>query len=316
MGIKGLINIIKKHCPEAYTTGKLSDFSGKVITIDTSIFMYRFSYFSPNFISIFAKMLDIFASHNIVPVFVFDGKPPDEKNDTLKERNERRKDMDDRIVNLKNEKEEKEKNNATSEEIEEVDKKIAKLEKSNIRITGEKVVCLKELFREYNIQFIEAPCEAEKFCAWLVKKGYADAVMTEDTDVIPLDAKLIIRSFSITDQSLETVNLDILKNKLGFDNNKIIDLCILLGCDYLCTIPKVGSVGAFNAIKKHGSIDAFIANDKKITIPNNYDYKGCRGLFTDFNEINDYNYKFVKVPKKGKNSSAVIQNIIDKFPKN
>lgn len=310
MGIKGLINLIKKNCPEAYYAGKISDYAGKIIAIDTSIFMYRFSYFSPNFISMFAKMLDIFAKHNIVPVYIFDGKPPEEKNDTLKERNDRRQDMDNRIVNLKGIKQEKETNNASSEEINEINNQIAKLEKCNIKITAEKVACLKELFKEYNIHFIEAPCEAEKFCAWLVNKGYSDAVMTEDTDVIPLNAKKIIRSFSISDSTLETVDLDILKNKLNFDNNKIIDLCILLGCDYLSTIPKVGPVGAFNAIKKYGSIDNFITSDPKIKVPDNYDYKKCRILFTDFNEIIDYNYKFVKVPKKGNN----IQNIIDKFP--
>jgi flap endonuclease-1 len=311
MGIKGLINLIKKNCPEAYYSGKISDYSGKIIAIDTSIFMYRFSYFSPNFITMFAKMLDIFAKHNIIPVYIFDGKPPEEKNDTLKERNDRKQDICNRIDNLKNSKEEKEKNQATSQEIDEIDKQINKLEKCNIKITAEKVICLKDLFREYNIHFIEAPCEAEKFCAWLVIKNYADAVMTEDTDVIPLDAKIIIRSFSTSDGSLESLNLDILKNKLNFDNSKIIDLSILLGCDYLCTIPKVGPVGAFNAIKKYGSIDSFIANDKKIKVPDNFEYAKCRTLFTQFNEINDYNYKFVKIPKKGSNG---IQHIIDKFP--
>lgn len=311
MGIKGLINLIKKNCPEAYYSGNISDYSGKVIAIDTSIFMYRFSYFNPNFITMFAKMLDTFAKYNIIPVYIFDGKPPEEKNDTLKERNDRKQEICDRIANLKNSKEEKEKNkDVSTEEIKELDTQIAKLEKCNIKITPEKVACLKELFRDYNIHFIEAPCEAEKFCAWLVNKGYAYAVMTEDTDVVPLNANIIIRSFSTSDGSLETLNLDILRNKLNFDNTKIIDLCILLGCDYLCTIPKVGPVGAFNAIKKYGSIDSFIQNDKKIKVPDNFDFVKCRTLFTQFNEIIDYNYKFVKVPKKGNS----IQSIIDKFP--
>lgn len=312
MGIKGLINIIKKHCPESYTKGVISDFSGKVIAIDTSIFMYRFAYFSPNFISLFAKMLDLFAKHNIVPVFVFDGKPPQEKTDTIKERNDRRKEMDDKITSLKNEKEEKEKINTSKEELEELDKEINRLEKSNIKITGDKIACLKELFIQYNIHFIEAPCEGEKFCSWLVIKGYAHAVMTEDTDVIPLGAKLIIRSFTITDGSLEVFNLDTFKNKLGFNDENIIDLAILLGCDYLCTIPKVGSVGAYNAIVKYSNIDSFIANNKKIKVPDNFDYKNCRTLFTNFNEIIDYNYNFIKIPKKPE--SDMIQSIIDKFP--
>ena len=67
-------------------------------------------------------------------------------------------------------------------------------------------------------------------------------------------------------------------------DSKFIDLCILLGCDYLDRIPKIGYTTAFNLIKTHGSLEAVvehIENDskKKYTIPEDWPYKEARELF-------------------------------------
>jgi flap endonuclease-1 len=65
---------------------------------------------------------------------------------------------------------------------------------------------------------------------------------------------------------------------------KFIDLCILLGCDYLEPIPKVGPNTALKLIREHGSLEKVveaIESDpkKKYVIPEDWPYQDARELF-------------------------------------
>jgi flap endonuclease-1 len=61
-------------------------------------------------------------------------------------------------------------------------------------------------------------------------------------------------------------------------------LCILLGCDYLDPIPKVGPTTALKLIREHGSLEKVveaIQNDpkKKYTLPDDWPFADARDLF-------------------------------------
>lgn len=67
-----------------------------------------------------------------------------------------------------------------------------------------------------------------------------------------------------------------------------MDLCILLGCDYLDPVPKVGPNTALKLIREHGSLEKIveaIENDpkKKYTLPEDWPYKDARDLFFEPN---------------------------------
>lgn len=63
-----------------------------------------------------------------------------------------------------------------------------------------------------------------------------------------------------------------------------MDLCILLGCDYLDPIPKIGPTTALKLIREHGSLEKVVEaiekdSKKKFTLPNDWPYKDARDLF-------------------------------------
>jgi len=63
-----------------------------------------------------------------------------------------------------------------------------------------------------------------------------------------------------------------------------VDLCILLGCDYLDPIPKVGPHTALKLIREHGDLETLVAwmkSDPKsrYTIPEDWPYQDARALF-------------------------------------
>lgn len=65
---------------------------------------------------------------------------------------------------------------------------------------------------------------------------------------------------------------------------QFVDLCILLGCDYLDPIPKVGPSTALKLIREHGTLDKLVEAIKedpkgKYQIPEDWPYQDARELF-------------------------------------
>jgi flap endonuclease-1 len=94
MGIKNLKKIIQKHAPDAISDKP--DLYNKKISIDSSILLYRFryTYKEDNFhIQGFLHKIIDYLEKNIIPIFVFDGAPPDAQKNTLEKRIETRNKM-------------------------------------------------------------------------------------------------------------------------------------------------------------------------------------------------------------------------------
>ena len=86
MGIQYLNTYMKQEATKkSIIKTNLHELSNKIIAIDTSIYLYRF--LSENsLLENFYLMISIFKSYNIIPIFVFDGKPPKEKFEIIEKR--------------------------------------------------------------------------------------------------------------------------------------------------------------------------------------------------------------------------------------
>ena len=100
MGIKNLKGFIKKNAPGAFSEINIKKLSGSTICIDSSILLYKFRYMynSDNFhiLGFLNKVIELL-SYKIIPVFVFDGKPPEAKRETLIKRTETKNKLKERI---------------------------------------------------------------------------------------------------------------------------------------------------------------------------------------------------------------------------
>ena len=78
---------------------------------------------------------------------------------------------------------------------------------------------------------------------------------------------------------------DILTN-FGMNMKEFVDMCILCGCDYCPTIPKVGTVRSFNYIKNYKNIEKLIESKKCNNIPEEFiqKYNNSRKLFEVFKD--------------------------------
>ena len=101
MGIRGLTGWIKWAAEPSIKEPNWAQWKGKKIGVDILGFLYKAKaqHYSP--ILYLGRLIAAFKKYDIIPVPIFDGKPPDEKREALKMRSELRIRSDTLKVELK-----------------------------------------------------------------------------------------------------------------------------------------------------------------------------------------------------------------------
>jgi flap endonuclease-1 len=289
MGIKGLTQLIKQHSPDSIETMNLHKLSGKRVGIDASLFMYKMlinmrsannAYLTnkdgkvvSHITGIFYKTANYLAV-NITPIYIFDGKPPQNKTDVLKQRHEK-------VANAKSAME----NNTLTEE------QLNHLEKQTVRLTKEHVDDIKQLLDLMGVSYVQADGEAEAYASEMCRQGFIDYVVTEDMDTLAFGCPRMVRT--CLDKSIKrsdiisVIDLESMLQGFTLSYEQFVDLCILCGCDYCANIPRIGNKTAYNLIKNMKSIEAVLPTLKNV--PDGYEmkYKDSRRLFTMYHDTLD-----------------------------
>jgi hypothetical protein len=82
MGIKHLNRFLREEAQQCIKFISLAELSGKKIAVDISIYMYKYAS-EGTLLENMYLMLSTMIHYNIVPVFIFDGKPPPEKKGVI-----------------------------------------------------------------------------------------------------------------------------------------------------------------------------------------------------------------------------------------
>jgi len=282
MGITALKALISKHAPAGVSERHLNSYAGKIIVIDTSIYFYRFMSFG-NYLSGFTKQILLLLEHNITPIYVFDGKPPDEKKFVLQDRRDKRdKDIAEKLA--------VEAKIATCKdetELKMLKTALYNISKKIIIVTHEHNDMVKDLLHHFGVPYLVANGEAEILCAKLVKDGHAVACMSEDTDVLPNGCNIFINDFKIVSTSICEYNLDKILEGLKITHEQFVDICILCGCDYTCKIEGLAKEGALTMIRKYKNIEGVINfinyqnkhGKSKYVVPADFNYQRAREIF-------------------------------------
>ena len=312
MGIKDLNSFLKRKIPDTIKKTQLKDYAGKRVAIDTSIYFYKFLYKHPRFIEQFLEQIYKIIQSGITPIYIFDGKPPKEKQNELNNRKERKDDMKDKMkllqielnkldgtdivdgteivdgTDIVDETEldverlkqfeinEKKKNNIKEE--------IYKIKRKLIYVTWQHNQELKEFFKLIGIPFIQAECEADSICTELVRRGVVDLVMSDDMDLLVDGTQILLRDFHINSYQVTEYNVEEILLNLGLTRKQWIDFCILCGCDYTKRIYGLGPQKAYDMIRELGSLPEvlkkYVGPDKRFSCQGVYPYEQAYHLFT------------------------------------
>ena len=189
MGIKGLNIYMKKNCYKGIEKIKIDSFRGKKIVIDISIYMYKYKAEGILYEGIY-EMLSILLSFDIIPIIIFDGIPPEEKQDEINARHEKKIEARKRYNELSSTKDE----NLTAQEL---DQKLKEISRSMVTITKNNKEQIKNLLRMMGINYYESEGEADIVCAYFVNNHLAYAAMSEDMDLFVYGTERVIRHIDI-----------------------------------------------------------------------------------------------------------------------
>lgn len=107
------------------------------------------------------------------------------------------------------------------------------------------------LLNYMGIPAFKAKAEAEAECVNMLKKGIVDCVGSDDMDCLTFGCSTLIKGIRTKKDPIFEISLEKVLKGFGFTMEEFIDFCILSGCDYLGTIPKVGPTTAFKFITEH-----------------------------------------------------------------
>ena len=284
MGIKGLTKLIRDNVPGAIKETSLKGYTGMKVCIDASNALYQFMVairsmgqgnaaaaqltnadgeVTSHISGMFARTIRMMEL-GLKPVWVFDGKPPDMKGGELAKRSAAKKKAREGLEKAK--------------EAGDVEAQ-NKFQKRSVRVTDQHNLDVKTLFSLMGVPVVESPCEAEAQCAALAAGGlcYGAGGRT-----LCFNSPVLLRKFTAAESKkipVLEINLQRVLEGLGFTYPEFVDLCMLLGCDYMDKIDGIGPVKALSLMKEHRSIEAVIESLKGTKYNfENFDY-ACRELF-------------------------------------
>lgn len=252
MGIRGLHTSIIRTIPSAIQNVDWNSFQNCRLGIDIQCFLYKSIANQLNPLKIIAEQIVMFRKLGIRAIYVFDGKPPDEKDTVVEKRRQERLDAIEKCENLR-----KLLNITTDLEIRE--KLISQIREYELKFPNLTYLVKDEIKRflySAGVTFVTPVCEADTLLAYCYRRGIIDAVVSFDLDFIARGVPLLVpKRIENTPGSCWTFyDPELIRNSFCFTEEEFITFCVLLGSDYTPDLPIVPWKQTLQSIRRKESI--------------------------------------------------------------
>ncbi|EFA13005.2 exonuclease 1 [Tribolium castaneum] len=257
MGVTQLLPFLAKSTRPCH----ISEFRGRTVAIDSYCWLHRGArgcamQLAKNedvdsYVHYCMKYIKTLLSHDIRPIMVFDGRHLPAKMKTEEKRREskklaRKQGME--CLRLGH----------TSDAY--------KFFAQSIDVTPEMALKLIRECRKLHIDCIVAPYEADAQLAYLNIKGFADCVITEDSDLLLFGCLKVMYKMDSHGQGqlveADKIHISMKMKQACFTMEKFRYMCILSGCDYLDSLPGIGLRKALKFISMTAETNPNIFLDK------------------------------------------------------
>jgi 5'-3' exonuclease len=290
MGVRKLMGLIGDKCVadekgSGVQTTHFTMLRGKTVVVDASIYMYKFKQ-DGVFAELFYNFVSTMRHYGVTLVFVFDGKPSENKRTTITERREFRNNSGTQhsalvgtINSMKDQIGELEKVSGTSslmirkmkQDIGKLEKQAATLRRSAVSLDSKDFVVAKRILDVMGIYHVTPDHEADPLCVRFVTSGIAYACMSEDTDMFVYGCTRIIRSVNVFARKCTVYTTGTILKNLGTPHTTFQAITFMAGNDYGKT--NHGIHDAFKVRHKCKSDDQFIEYVKSILANSGLSYQ-------------------------------------------
>jgi flap endonuclease-1 len=223
---------------------EIKDLSGKKIAIDAFNTMYQFlsKIRQPDGSPLMTSKGEITSVHSgilyrtanlledgIIPVYVFDGEPPEFKRETVEKRREERDEAKKKW----------------EEALKMGDLESAqKYAQAALLLTEEMIEDAKKILKLIGVPVVQAPSEGEAQAAHMARKGDVFAAASQDYDSLLFGSPRLVRNLTITgkrklpgkdvyvENPPEIIELERTLSDLGITREQLIIIGIIVGTDY------------------------------------------------------------------------------------
>lgn len=280
MGIKCLLKFINETTDVVKVTN-IEQYKYKRVAVDISLMMYKIiisvrnsgsdytnqqGQVTSHILGLFNKTIE-FLKNGIIPVYVFDGKPPELKNKVINDR---------RNVKIK-----------AIEKMEQATTDAEKIKyfKKCVSISKQQWEQCKDLLNTMGIPWIHAPEEADSQCAYLSREGFVEAVLTDDMDILTFGSCKIIKNLLSKKNKPTEISLVNVLETLKLSLDEFIEFCILLGCDYCIGLTEIKQHIILEYYQKNRNIEKTLAamRQDNIKVPKEINYMTTKKYFYEPN---------------------------------
>jgi flap endonuclease-1 len=280
MGIRGLFSLIKRMAPNAVRERRFSEYKGIKIAVDASLLIHKTVIalrsagreltnleggLTSHLQGILYKTIR-FLENGIIPVYVFDGRPPRIKMSTLQKRalehqsqdREDREDCEDREGREDSEGHQNRRGRQRSQ---------SRQNRRHYVLTRQDVHEAQKLLELLGVPYLMAPGEADVLCAWMASRydsfdhPYVKGVCSDDSDMLVFGAhKLYKGMLSGMNKNgiVQEISLHRILIELNLTQNEFIDMCVLMGSDYCKNPTGIGPFTAYKLVQKYRNLDRII----------------------------------------------------------
>ncbi|MEM4573761.1 MAG: flap endonuclease-1 [Candidatus Caldarchaeum sp.] len=243
-----------------------------------------------------------FLQEGILPVYVFDGRPPEQKLETVEKRAMAREEAG-RLYEM-----------ALAEGDIEAARRYAQRATSLEKYMVESA---SDLLKAMGVPYVNAPSEGEAQAAYMAIKGSVYASASQDMDSLLFGSPRLVRNLSIVGRRKlprrneyvevdpEIIYLDKVLTGLGITREQLIDIGLLVGTDYSPQIKGIGPKTAYKIIKEHGSLEKAVEAGA-VTV--DFDFNEIRKLFLHPSTTDDYELTW-----KQPSEERVLELLVEEF---
>ena len=216
----------------------------------------------------------------ILPIFVVDGDSLPDKLIRIKERHGKTDKARQKLIELRT-------SIATMHRLEispAITKQLRTAANGTVYVSNEDIAAVLNIFGAIGLPVLRAKNDAERLCASLCIEGLAAAVCSNDTDCYAFGSPRVITEFGSNyfnaqtnrpDRFVNMVQTSDILTESGLTLEELVDLCIMLGCDFNERIKGTGVKRCIPLIKHHRRLES-IAQIKDVSCLN---YRRCREIF-------------------------------------
>lgn len=280
----------------------LDNLRGKSLAVDANNYLYQFlalirtrdgtslkdkkGNITSHLAGLMFRSTRLIQDYQIRLVFVFDGKPPKQKEQEISKRHQLREKA---LAEYKQALEKGDLAGAWSKVV------------MTSRLTAPLIEDAKRLLSLLGIPFVQAPSEAEAQTAYMAKKSDVWAASSKDYDSLLFGAPRLLRYLTIygrefypsngTSKPLkpELMELERILAYNGLTQQQLIDIAILVGTDFNKGVKGIGPKTALKLMKEYGIIEN-LPTETKSRLAENFDE--IRNIFLHPSVTNDYSLDY------------------------